>query len=261
MAGMLSRIKNRARLASRRRRHGRHRPVLGFDEWTMKVASHRFTNRELGEQSMSHRSWCGENGGRPSNERLEFLGDAILQWVVTDMIYAEFPDRDEGSLTDVRKSLVNAEMLAEIAREIDLGSQLLLGAGEDDAGGRSKTSILADALEAFIGALYLDGGPQKAQPFVQSIMSGRLGGSFERLEDFDARSHLIRVCVREWGRPPLVEITSQGAAHEPTFTAVVIINGEEMGRANGRSKKIAAQVASVGALAALGDRGIDTSRA
>lgn len=92
-------------------------------------------------------------------------------------------------------------------------------------------------------------------------MSGRLGGSFERLEDFDARSHLIRVCVREWGRPPLVEITSKGVAHEPTFTAVVIIDGEELGRADGRSKKIAAQAASVSALAVLGVRGIDTSRA
>jgi ribonuclease-3 len=261
MAGMLSRLRNRARLASRRHRPVRGRGGLAFDDWTMKVAAHRFTDRELGVQSMSHRSWCGENAGRPSNERLEFLGDAILQWVVTDMIYAEFPERDEGSLTDIRKSLVNAEMLAEIAREIDLGSQLLLGAGEDDAGGRSKTSILADALEAFIGALYLDGGPQKAQPFVQTLVRGRLRDSFERLEDFDARSHLIRVCVREWGRPPLVEISSQGAAHEPTFTAVVVINGEEMGRAEGRSKKIAAQAASVGALAVLAARGVDTSRA
>ncbi|NDB04851.1 MAG: ribonuclease III [Acidimicrobiia bacterium] len=261
MAGMLSRLRNRTRLASRRRRPDRGRGGLAFDEWTMKVAAHRFTDRELGVQSMSHRSWCGENAGRPSNERLEFLGDAILQWVVTDMIYAEFPERDEGSLTDIRKSLVNAEMLAEIAREIDLGSQLLLGAGEDDAGGRSKTSILADALEAFIGALYLDGGPQKAQPFVQTLIRSRLSGSFERLEDFDARSHLIRVCVREWSRPPLVEISSEGAAHEPTFTAVVVINGEEMGRAEGRSKKIAAQAASVGALAVLAARGVDTSRA
>ncbi|MEY2610956.1 MAG: ribonuclease [Actinomycetota bacterium] len=261
MAGMLSRLRNRARIASRRRRPARGRGGLAFDDWTMKVAAHRFTDRELGVQSMSHRSWCGENAGRPSNERLEFLGDAILQWVVTDMIYAEFPERDEGSLTDIRKSLVNAEMLAEIAREIDLGSQLLLGAGEDDAGGRSKTSILADALEAFIGALYLDGGPQKAQPFVQTLIRSRLSGSFERLEDFDARSHLIRVCVREWSRPPLVEISSEGAAHEPTFTAVVVINGEEMGRAEGRSKKIAAQAASVGALAVLAARGVDTSRA
>ena len=261
MAGMLSRLRNRARIASRRRRPARGRGGLAFDDWTMKVAAHRFTDRELGVQSMSHRSWCGENAGRPSNERLEFLGDAILQWVVTDMIYAEFPERDEGSLTDIRKSLVNAEMLAEIAREIDLGSQLLLGAGEDDAGGRSKTSILADALEAFIGALYLDGGPQKAQPFVQTLIRSRLSGSFERRNPPDARSHLIRVCVREWSRPPLVEISSEGAAHEPTFTAVVVINGEEMGRAEGRSKKIAAQAASVGALAVLAARGVDTSRA
>jgi len=109
--------------------------------------------------------------------------------------------------------------------------------------------------------LYLDGGPQKAQPFVQTLIRSRLSGSFERLEDFDARSHLIRVCVREWSRPPLVEISSEGAAHEPTFTAVVVINGEEMGRAEGRSKKIAAQAASVGALAVLAARGVDTSRA
>ena len=116
-------------------------------------------------------------------------------------------------------------------------------------------------LEAFIGALYLDGGPQKARAFVTSIMGERLSGSFERLEDFDARSHLIRVCVREWSRPPLVEISSQGAAHEPVFTAVVVINGEELGRAEGRSKKIAAQAASVAALGVLAARGVDTSRA
>ena len=98
---------------------------------------------------------------RSSNERLEFLGDAVLGWVVADLVYSEFEDWDEGRLTDLRKSVVNASALADIAREIDLGASLLLGNGEDAAGGRDKESILSDALEAVFGAVYVDAGSAK----------------------------------------------------------------------------------------------------
>jgi ribonuclease-3 len=168
---------------------------------------------------------------------------------------------NEGELTDLRKSLVNAETLAEIAREIQLGQWIQLGAGELSAGGRKKSSILADALEAFIGALYLDGGPDKARAFVVKIMGDRIMSQADRLDEFDARSHLIRVCVREYSRPPLVEIEQTGAAHEPTFTAKVIVNGVEVGCENGRTKKAAAQAASTMALSVLHARGVDIGRA
>lgn len=120
---------------------------------------------------------------------------------------------------------------------------------------------MADALEAFIGALYLDGGPDKAKAFVIKIMGERIVSQAERLDEFDARSHLIRVCVREYSRPPLVEIEQTGAAHEPTFTAKVIVNGVEVGCENGRTKKAAAQAASTMALSVLHARGVDIGRA
>ncbi|MFM7127030.1 MAG: ribonuclease III [Actinomycetota bacterium] len=227
----------------------------------MQVAGHVFLDRDILQRSLSHRSWCAEHGGVPSNERLEFLGDAILQWVVTDLIYRSHPDLSEGVLTELRKSLVNTETLAKTARDIDLGQWILLGMGEDAAGGRTKDSILADAFEAFIGALYLDGGANVARAFVTHVMHGRMVNQVDHLDDFDARSHLIRICVREYARPPMVEITSSGAAHEPIFTAHVVVNGEEVGSATGRTKKAAAQAASTAALSVLAGRGVDIGRA
>lgn len=225
------------------------------------MAGHVFADSDLLDLSRAHRSWCSERGSLPSNERLEFLGDAILQWVITEWIYRTHPDRAEGVLSELRKSLVNTDTLADTARRIGLGRWLLLGVGEDAAGGRDKSSILADALEAFIGALYLDGGPEVARRFIMGIFEAQSEGRIERLDEFDARSHLIRVCVREYGRPPKMEITSRGAAHEPVFSAEVVIDGEVMGRAQGRSKKAAAQAASSLALSVLEERGVETGRA
>ncbi|MEC7579525.1 MAG: ribonuclease III domain-containing protein, partial [Actinomycetota bacterium] len=113
---------------------------------------YKFSDVALLRRALSHRSWIAESEDKVSNERLEFLGDAVLGWVVADLVYSEFEDWDEGVLTDLRKSVVNASALAEVARDIDLGAYLLLGKGEDAAGGRNKASILSDALEAVIGA-------------------------------------------------------------------------------------------------------------
>ncbi len=234
---------------------------VALDTWTSQAAGHVFVDREILDRSMAHRSWCAEHGAVPSNERLEFLGDAILQWVITDLIYRSHPDLSEGDLTDLRKSLVNTETLAQTARDIELGQWILLGLGEDSAGGREKDSILADAFEAFIGALYLDGGANVARAFVTHVMQQRMMSQVDHLDDFDARSHLIRICVREFARPPLVEITAAGAAHEPVFTAHVVVNGESIGTAAGRTKKGAAQAASTAALTVLASRGIEIGRA
>ena len=230
-------------------------------DWALVTTGHRFVDDALLRHAMSHRSWCAENPGQPSNERLEFLGDAILQWVITELVFHAHPDLEEGPLTDLRKSLVNAETLARVALDIDLGPHIRLGVGEADAGGRLKVSILADTLEAFIGALYLDGGAEAARVFVRGLLAERMGESLDRLHVFDARSHLIRICVRENGRPPLFEISATGAAHEPVFTAVVIVDDQMVARESGRSKKAAAQNASVAALEVLAARGVDTGRA
>ena len=132
---------------------------------------HRFADIALLARATAHRSWCAEHPGTTSNERLEFLGDAVLGWIVADLAFRRFRDLPEGALTGVRKGVVNATALAEVARTLDLGEFLLLGRGEDAAGGRDKPSILSDAFEAVIGALYVDGGPDVAYAFVERTVS------------------------------------------------------------------------------------------
>ena len=125
-----------------------------------------FTDGGLLRRALAHRSWCSENSGAESNERLEFLGDAVLGWAVADIVYQRFDELPEGHLTDLRKSVVNATALAEVAREIDLGHHILLGRGEAAADGADKASILSDAFEAVLGAVYLDGGADAAYQMV-----------------------------------------------------------------------------------------------
>ena len=133
-----------------------------------------FTDISLLQTAMHHRSWNAENDGGESNERLEFLGDAVLGWVVADIVYSQHSDLPEGKLTDLRKSVVNANALAEVAVELGIGEYLMLGKGEDTAGGREKTSILSDALEAVIGAVYIDAGPQTTHDVVSALMGKRI---------------------------------------------------------------------------------------
>jgi ribonuclease III len=229
--------------------------------WWSNLTGWSFADRSLLERAMAHRSWCAEHSDAPSNERLEFLGDAVLGWVVADLVVSKYPDFDEGRLTDLRKALVSAEALAAMADGIGLGRWILLGAGERGAGGSQKTSILADALEALIGAVYVDAGVRRARSFVRGLVAKPMRTAVRRLGELDARSQLIRVCSREFGRPPQVETHGSGAAHEPTFSAVVIVNGERLGAGTGKSKKVALQEASAEALRVLAGRGIDIGRA
>ena len=225
------------------------------------LSGHSFKNPDLLDLAMSHRSWCAENRDAPSNERLEFLGDAVLGWIVADLLTRRYAEASEGQLTDLRKSLVSAEALAEMARDVGLGRWIRLGAGERDTGGHDKTSILADALEAVIGALYLDAGVTITRRFVRGLVLHRAKVVWGRLDRVDARSRLIRVCVREHGRPPVVQTVSSGRAHEPSFEATVTVEGEMLGRGVGRSKKVAIQSASEVALDVLASRGVDVASA
>ena len=202
---------------------------------------------------MAHRSWCAETPGELSNERLEFLGDAVLGWAVADLVYRRYADLAEGKLTDLRKSVVNAGALATAARALDLGDWVLLGKGEDGAGGRGKTSILSDALEAVIGAIYLDGGAGDAFAFVERILGDRLADTVARLDELDHKTQLQELTVRIADTAPVYVVHAAGPDHAKEFSATVYVGGEAVGEGSGRSKKSAEQAAAGVALLALAE--------
>jgi ribonuclease III len=193
---------------------------------------------------MAHRSWCAEHPGTESNERLEFLGDAVLGWVVADLAYHRYDDLPEGALTGVRKGVVNAIALAEVAVTLGLGEHLLLGRGEDAAGGREKPSILSDALEALFGAVYVDGGPAAAHEVVERLVGPRLAATAARLDFLDYKSRLQELAVRHGAGAPEYHTRSEGPDHAKRFFATVVIDGRIAGEGTGRSKKAAEQAAA-----------------
>lgn len=205
---------------------------------------HTFGDESLLEEAMVHRSWIAENDGYESNERLEFLGDAVLGWVVADIVYQRHVDLAEGKLTDLRKSVVNATSLAEVASNIGIGECLRLGRGEDLAGGREKTSILSDALESLIGAVYLDAGAVVAHEVVGALMSASISDAIENLDRIDAKTRLQEMTARLFDVAPHYHLTDAGPDHAKIFYATVIVNGRELGQGEGRSKKAAEQIAA-----------------
>lgn len=212
---------------------------------------HRFADRSLLARAMAHRSWCAEHPGTASNERLEFLGDAVLGWVVADLAYRRFRELPEGALTGVRKGVVNATALAEAARRLGIGEFLLLGRGEDAAGGRDKASILSDAYEAVIGAVYIDGGAEVAYGFVERSMGGRLEDTAARLDHLDHKSRLQELAVRAGFAPPTYVSRSTGPDHAKHFVAQAMVGDESLGEGSGSSKKTAEQAAAQAAADAL----------
>lgn len=201
-----------------------------------------FHQESLLEQAFVHLSYLNENPGfaRPSNERLEFLGDAILNCIVTGKLYEEFPELPEGELTEIRASLVCRDTLAELASSLKLGDWLLLGRGEEANGGRVKESNLANTMEALIGALYLDQGLAKARRFIlrqlkpelEKIKAGKTTPNYKAL---------VQELIQGQKKPTpvyrLVEAT--GPDHSKQFTAEILVEGEALGRGTGRSKKVA----------------------
>ena len=195
-------------------------------------------------RALAHRSWCAEVSGEGSNERLEFLGDAVLSLVVTDHIYHAYPDLPEGELAKVRASVVNSAVLAEVALELELGDALHLGKGEDASGGREKPSILADALEAVIGAVYLDGGWEAASELVLRLLGRRVTEAARGPGGRDFKTRLQELATRSFDQLPRYEVEDEGPDHAKRFFAVVHVGGRERGRGEGRSKKQAEQVAA-----------------
>jgi ribonuclease-3 len=202
-----------------------------------------FTDISLLETAMHHRSWNAENDGGESNERLEFLGDAVLGWVVADIVYSQHSDLPEGKLTDLRKSVVNANALAEVAADLGIGEYLMLGKGEDTAGGREKTSILSDALEAVIGAVYIDAGPQATHDVVSALMGKRIVDAVGGLDRLDAKTRLQELASKLEAHVHY-KVEDEGPDHEKMFFATVFVGDRELGYGEGKSKKAAEQIAA-----------------
>ena len=225
--------------------------LTGGLETLSRRLGYEFNDLTLLRRALAHRSWCAEVGGLPSNERLEFLGDAVLGWVVAEIAYRRHGDLPEGKLTDLRKSVVNAIALAEVAESIGLGEHLLLGKGEDAAGGRRKSSILSDALEAVLGAVYLDGGVDDAKALVERLFSGRLETAAGQLDRLDHKTVLQELTARLYDTAPVYLLTETGPDHSKTFTATVLVDGIALGVGEGKSKKLAEQQAASEAFDAL----------
>jgi len=228
---------------------GTDRPPTGLAELAQRIG-YRFNDWSLLQRALAHRSWCAETPGAVSNERLEFLGDAVLGWAIADIVYHRYPVA-EGQLTDLRKSVVNAIALAEVAQGMGLGEHILLGRGEATAGGSDKPSILSDAFEAVLGAVYLDGGADAAYAMVDRLVVPRMPDTADAMGQFDQKTQLQELSARLGRGAPVYEVTSHGPDHAKTFHARVLVDREVVGVGMGRSKKAAEQVAATEACIAL----------
>ena len=199
---------------------------------------------QLFELAFTHRSFAFEHGRIPSNERLEFLGDAVLQIVVTEHIFISFPELAEGQLAKLRASVVSSHALADVARELELGELIRLGQGEINTGGSDKTSILADTMEAVIGAIHLSGGAEASASFVHALLDGRIAASELEGHYTDYKTALQEYCAHNDLEPPRYESVGEGPDHQRTFTATVIIGGGPAGTGVASSKKRAEQLAA-----------------
>jgi ribonuclease-3 len=203
-----------------------------------------FEDPSLLRLALTHRSYCAEHAGEQSNERLEFLGDAVLGMVVTDYIFRAYPDMPEGELAKLRSSVVSASTLAEVARELDLGLALRLGKGEFASGGGGKASILADAFEAVLGAVYLDGGMAAVQPLLRTLLDERILAAALGPGGHDFKTRLQELAARHFEELPVYELRDEGPDHEKRFFATVHLGGEAQGQGEGRTKKQAEQSAA-----------------
>lgn len=207
------------------------------------------------QEALTHRSYLNENRGYkyPHNERLEFLGDAVLELVVTEFLFAKFPEKPEGELTNLRAALVNGEMLGTIGKEIGLDTFLLMSRGEAKDTGRARNYLVANAMEAVIGALYKDQGYEAAKAFITQTVSSRLEIVIEQGLYTDAKSHFQEQAQEHTGITPNYKILSEsGPDHDRSFTAGVYIEDELIAEGEGTSKQEAQRAAAKNALEAKG---------
>jgi ribonuclease III len=197
--------------------------------------------------ALTHRSYAYEHGGLPTNERLEFLGDAVLGLIVTDELYRRHPDRSEGDLAKLRASVVNTQALAEVGRRLTeggLGAHLLLGRGEANTGGAGKSSILADGMESLLGAIYLHHGIEVSREAILRLFGPLLDAAPTLGAGLDWKTSLQELTAARGLGAPSYLVTSTGPDHDKEFTAVVVVMETEYGSGVGRSKKEAEQKAA-----------------
>ena len=196
------------------------------------------------ELAFTHRSFAYESASKETNERLEFLGDSVLGLIVTEELYKRYPDFDESRLSPLRSGVVNMRALADIARELDLGTYIRLGKGEEVTGGRDKNSLLADALEAVIGAIYLQCGFAICTQIVRRLIAPTLDSAVARGAGLDGKTALQElVAALNKGVPEYV-VSEDGPDHDKNFTAVAVVSGISISEGNGKSKREAEQIAA-----------------
>ena len=209
----------------------------------------------LYEVALTHRSYAFEQPAPGvHNERLELLGDAVLGLVVTDLIFRSYPDLSEGQLATLRASVVNTAALADVARSMELGELIRLGRGEDASGGRDKDSLLADTLEALIGAAYIERGTEGVMAALAPVFADKIQSTVAQGTSFDAKGALQERVVRTGRDRPSYQTSSSGPDHSKQFVAEVFVAGRLVGAGTGRSKKEAEQNAARQALARLDAR-------
>lgn len=201
-------------------------------------------NPELLELALTHRSFAYETGSTQTNERLEFLGDSVLGLIVTEELYKRFPDLDESRLSPLRSGVVNMRALADIARTLELGSVIRLGRGEEVTGGRDKNSLLADALEAIIGAVYLENGFAKAAEVVLELIEKTLENAVAKGAGLDGKTALQELLATQSKGVPEYVVTETGPDHDKSFTAFAMVGGLALAQGEGKSKREAEQVAA-----------------
>jgi ribonuclease III len=212
-----------------------------------------FNNIELLQRAMTHRSYLNETNDKnlKHNERLEFLGDAVLELLITEYLFHTYPDRTEGDLTSFRSATVRTESLADLAFKLNLGTYIYMSKGEESTGGRTRPYILANAVEALLGAIYLDQGMEKAHQFVNNFLIPKIDIIVEQRLDIDSKSKLQEVSQQFANYTPIYEVTNEeGPDHNKTFTIVVKITNIVFGTGKGKNKQEAEQKA---AEVALGD--------
>ena len=219
-----------------------------------RALGYSFRDRALLEEALTHRTFVNETGGGKDNQRLEFFGDAVLDFLLSDLLLVRFPGSREGELTRIRAALVDEASLAKIALGLDLGSCLRLGRGEEKGGGREKRSLLADAYEALLAALYLDGGIEVARRVVLEHFEAQLA-SGDELSGRDFKTGLQERARLERGQLPRYQLKQvSGPDHDRRFTVEIYLGEELMGEGEGRTKKEAEQAAARAAWARLEEK-------
>ena len=215
----------------------------------IKHLSKSFKNKKLFDLALTHRSWVNEHKTeKKTNERMEFLGDAILEFVISENLYNKFPNKEEGFLTALRANLVNTVNLSKVAKKLGVGNLIKLSKGEEETGGRNNPSLLADTMEAIIGAIFIDGGIEKAKSFIEENILNNIEEIISKPLK-DAKSRLQEaVQARGYPTPKYMVVEESGPDHAKTFIVEVRINGKNLSKGRGKNKSEAEQKAAEKAL-------------